>query len=289
MPNVYEIITDRIIKQLEAGTAPWHRPWASRGREGIPRNLVSGHEYRGVNTWMLMSAGYGSPYFLTYRQAVQLGGHVKKGERGIPVVYWKIGTREVQDGENAIERKSVLCRYYTVFSTEACEGLRITPAQIDAPERPMLAPIELCEQIVADWLDKPDIVYGGECASYNKRTDCIRMPDKPLFESAEEHYSTLFHELTHSTGHPDRLNRSTLNEYERFGDQSYSREELVAEMGSAFLCGYCGIENSTIENSAAYLANWLKALTNDPRMVLVAAGQAQKAADMILGTPANNT
>ncbi len=281
MPTVYEVITDRILKQLEAGTVPWHRPWKSPGRGGIPRNLITGREYRGVNTWMLMSSGYASPYFLTYRQALELGGHVRKGESGIPVVFWKIGTRELQDGDLAVNRKSVLCRYYTVFSVAQCEDLRVAPAP-DTEVEPIVSPIESCEAVITEWLDKPDIIYGGDRASYSKAADCIRMPQRSAFDSPEEHYSTVFHELTHSTGHPERLNRSSLTEFEHFGDDNYSREELVAEMGAAYLCGYCGIENRTITNSTSYLANWLQVLKSDARTLLIAAGQAQKAVDLIL-------
>ncbi len=132
-------------------------------------------------------------------------------------------------------------------------------------------------------MGKPTIRHGGDCASYSKVLDSIQMPERTSFDSREEYYSTLFHELTHSTGHTTRLNRSTLTDFERFGDHNYSREELVAEMGAAFLCGITGIEHRTISNSAAYLANWLDALKNDSRLVLVAASQAQKAADLILG------
>jgi antirestriction protein ArdC len=127
------------------------------------------------------------------------------------------------------------------------------------------------------------IKHGGDSASYSKVLDSVQMPERTCFDSMEEYYSTLFHELAHSTGHPARLNRSTLTDFERFGDHNYSREELVAEMGAAFLAGTCGIENRTINNSTAYLANWLDALKNDSRLVLVAASQAQKAADLILG------
>ena len=142
--------------------------------------------------------------------------------------------------------------------------------------------------MVADWRGKPVIKHGGDCASYSKILDYVHMPERTCFDSGKEYYSTLFHELAHSTGHPARLNRSSLTDLERFGDHDYSREELVAEMGAAFLCGITGIENKTINNSAAYLANWLEALKNDSRMVLVAAGQAQKAADLILGvTPSD--
>jgi len=197
-------------------------------------------------------------------------------------VFWKFGVEEIQDGEATIEKRSVLCRYYTVFNAEQCDGLSPQPAQppVDSPQ---IDPIEACEQVVSGWPAKPAINHGGDVASYNKMLDVVAMPDRTCFDTGEEYYSTLFHELVHSTGHPGRLNRSSLTDFERFGDEIYSREELVAEMGAAFLSGYCGIENRTINNSAAYLASWLKALKEDSRMVLVAASQAQKAADLILG------
>jgi antirestriction protein ArdC len=282
MLNVYEVITTRIIKQLELGTAPWRRPWSTSGQAGLPRNLVTGHEYRGINVWLLLSSGYGSPYWLTFRQAKEQGGHVRKGESGSPVVFWKFGTHEVQEGGQVIEKPSVLCRYYTVFNIDQCEELRIQPAQQPTPTK-QLAPIEQCEEIVTDWLDKPNIQHGGSRASYNKTLDLVRIPEQSSFDSGEEYYSTLFHELAHSTGHAERLNRSTLTEFESFGDANYSREELVAEMGAAFLCGFSGIENSTIDNSAAYIQGWLKVLKEDSRMVKIAACQAQKAVDLISG------
>src|SRR5664280_2505921 len=120
MPNVYEIVTTRIIQQLENGVAPWQKPWAVRGSSGLPRNLVSGRQYRGINVWILLSSEFHSPYWLTFRQATELGGHVRKGEQGLPVVYWKFGTREIHDGDDIIEKSSVLCRYYTVFNVEQC-------------------------------------------------------------------------------------------------------------------------------------------------------------------------
>jgi antirestriction protein ArdC len=288
MPTVYEVITSRIITQLESGVAPWHKPWKASGTNGLPQNLVTGRPYRGINVWILLSSGFASPHWLTYRQAGQLGGHVRRGEVGFPVVYWKFGKCEVQDGDEIVEKPSVLCRYYTVFNVEQCEGLRIQPAEPTA-DQPPAEPIEVCEQLVAAWLEKPTIRHGGDCASYNKVLDCVHMPERTCFDSVEEYYSTLFHELAHSTGHPTRLNRPTLTEFERFGDHNYSREELVAELGAAFLAGYCGIQNRTINNSAAYLASWLDALKNDSRMVLVAASQAQKAADLILGVIPNDT
>jgi len=282
MSSVYEVITARIVQQLEAGVAPWHKPWKARGKNGLPRNLITGDEYRGINVWILLSAGYASPFWLTFRQAKGLGGHVRKGEAGLPVVYWKFGTREVQDGDEIIEKPSVLCRYFTVFNTEQCEGLRVDVFP-SADDQTQVEPIAGCEQVVSAWLRKPVISHGGDCASYNKVADVIQMPERTWFDNGEEYYSTLYHEMVHSTGHPTRLNRATLLEFERFGDQNYSREELVAEMGAAFLCGITGIENKTIDNSSAYLRSWLDVLKSDGRLVVVAAGRAQKAVDCILG------
>lgn len=283
MPTVYEVVTQRIIQQLEQGVAPWQKPWNDRGAASLPKNLATGKEYRGINTWILFSTGYASPYFLTFKQALELGGNVRKGEKGYPVVFWKFGTREVQnpDTHETENKDSVLCRYYTVFNVAQCENLRVMPQpKLDFPET---SPIDACESIVAGWETKPDIRHGHDKAAYYKLADYITMPDAGQFAKREEYYSTLFHELTHSTGHKTRLDRATLNDVERFGDKNYSREELVAEMGAAFLCGLSGIENATIDNSAAYLSFWLKELRENPRTIVIAAAQAQKAVDMITG------
>ena len=280
MPNVYEVITDRIMKQLEAGVTPWQKPWRLRGRGGLPRNLVSGREYRGINVWILRSSRYSPQSWLTFKQARELGGYVRKGEAGLPVVYWKFGTREVEDGDEIVEKQSVLCRYYTVFNTEQCEGVP-NPEKATEPT-PELNPIDACERVVNDWANKPSIRHGGDRASYHKLVDLINMPMMEIFHSVEEYHSTMFHELVHSTGHPTRLNRSTLMDAETFGDNNYSREELIAEMGAAFLCGITGIENRTINNSSSYLKSWLGVLRSDFRLVLIAAGQAQKAVDSIV-------
>jgi antirestriction protein ArdC len=278
--SVYEVITSRIIQQLESGVAPWHKPWKASGKNGLPRNLVSGREYRGINVWILLSSGYSSQSWLTFKQARELGGHVRRGETGLPVVYWKFGTREVEDGDEIVEKKSVLCRYYTVFNIDQCEG--IPSPEKPAEPTPELNPIDSCEHVVNEWVDKPSIQHGGDRASYHKLRDCIRMPMISDFDSVEEYHSTLFHELVHSTGHPTRLNRSTLMDAEKFGDENYSREELVAEMGAAFLCGITGIENRTINNNSSYLQSWLEVLRSDSRLVLIAAGQAQRAVDCIM-------
>jgi len=281
--NVYQVITDRIIQQLESGAAPWQRPWAAQGEAAIPRNLRSLKPYRGINIWILMSAGFTSPYFLTFKQARELGGHVRKGEKGLPVVFWKFDEYEKENTTTGETEKCeyALCRYYTVFHVSQCQNLQVVP--VAPPDNGAEVPsLDICESTIAKWTSRPDIKHGSHQASYHKMLDHISMPDRNAFNGPEEYYSTLFHELTHSTGHPKRLNRATLTDFERFGDSNYSQEELVAEMGAAYLCGYTGIENKTITNSAAYLASWLKVLKQDSRMVLVAAGQAQRAVDLIL-------
>lgn len=283
MPSVYEIVTQRIIEQLEKGTAPWQKPWNVRGDAGMPHNFVTRKPYRGINIWILLSAGYSSSSFLTYKQAQDLGGNVRKGEKGLPIVFWKFG--ESEDKKSGEIKEWAMCRFYTVFNISQCDGIQL-PLPGDVPEGPTIEPIEACESIVSSWVGCPEIRTSNRGAFYSPNLDYIGIPDRQTFKGPEEYYSTLFHEMTHSTGHKNRLNRSTINDMAPFGSPTYSREELVAEMGAAFLCGFAGIENRTIDNSAAYIANWLKVLKNDPKLVITAASHAQKACDLILGTPA---
>jgi antirestriction protein ArdC len=271
--TVYQIITGEILKQLEAGVAPWHKPWATE----LPKNLVSGRAYRGINVFLLASQGYGSPYWLTYKQATERGGHVRRGEHGSKVVFWKFDKYQTEDADGqTVERTSAILRYYTVFNAEQCEGV---PAP--APAR-IVNPIGECERIVAG-MPNPPAVGQSDKAWYRPATDTVGMPARTTFESAEAYYSTLFHELTHSTGHPKRIGREEIERLNTFGSESYSKEELVAEMGAAMLAGVAGIERRTLANSAAYLKSWVDVLKSDSRMVVFAASQAQKAADYILG------
>jgi antirestriction protein ArdC len=275
---VYAIITDRVVSLLERGVVPWRRPWA--GPEGMPRNLASGREYRGVNVFLLASAGYVSPNWLTFRQAQERGGSVRKGEKATPVVFWKVDSvQRVDDaGEPYADRRFIL-RYYNVFNSEQCEDIQAPlPAVSKAFE-----PIDRCESVLAGMPNAPTITHGEARAFYQPASDTVNMPRRELFDSPEAYYATIFHELTHSTGHASRLDRKGIADVATFASIDYSREELVAEMGAAFLCGHCGIEQATIENSAAYIANWLKRLRDDRTLIVQAAAQGQKAADFILG------
>ena len=278
--TTYDVITDRILALLEAGTVPWRQPWANVGH---PRNLLSGHQYRGINVFMLSAASYSNPYWLTFKQAKDKGGSVRKGEHGYPVVYWQWIDDEADDEpittKNGRLKARCFCRYYTVFNVSQCDGIEAPP--IDGSERPT-NPIPACESIVAAMPNRPPINHGGDRACYQPRTDTVSMPERWQFASMERYYSVLFHELTHATGHPNRCNRkANWEDWAPFGSADYSREELVAEMGAAFLDAEAGIEPDTLDDSAAYIANWLRKLRNDNRCVVHAAAQAQRAADYI--------
>ena len=274
MSDAYQVITDRIISLLEEGTVPWHRPWGSP--EDFPKNLVSGKEYRGINPFLLSSAGYESPYWLTFKQAKERGGSVRKGEKGMPCIYWN--TIEIADTESGETKNRGFLKRYTVFNVTQCED--VPYPSVEKVEREF-EPIESCEKLVARMSNPPKIEHDGNDAMYLRSRDIVRMPNAESFESPEHYYSTLFHELVHSTGHEKRLNRLPIsNEALNFG---YAKEELVAEMGAAFLCGRTGLDNKTIDNSAAYIDSWLGRLRHDSRLVVQAAGKAQKAADYIIG------
>ena len=278
MPNVYEIITDRIIKQLEQGAAPWRKPWSAK----LPVNLISQKPYRGLNVLTLASQGYPSRFWLTFNQANKLGGRIRKGEHSSPVIYWNIGEeREYtnRDGQTRVS-KPFLLRYSNVFNLSQTEGIDLPASALH--EARTNNPIEDCERIVAGMPNKPACEQSDK-AWYSPVRDVVGMPSIGLFRTSEEYYSTFFHELTHATGHKSRVGREGFESVQSFGSESYSKEELVAECGAAMLCGVTGIENRTLENSAAYLKTWIERLKSDSRLIVTAASAAQKAADYILG------
>ena len=272
MSDIYQQITDRIIAELEKGKIPWHCPW--RPREWRHRNLVSKKEYRGINTILLCMTPYESPFWLSMRQIKKLGGVVKPNETGTCIVFWTLYEKDT-------ENKFPVLRYYTVFNIEQIRGI---PAKyiplLSSKENIAFNPIESAEEIIAGYEDCPLITHFGNHACYIPYLDCIKMPQRIQFENEEEYYSTLFHELVHSTGHKSRLTRPGMDNIE-FGSETYSKEELIAEMGAAFLCAQTGIEQATIKNSTAYIQNWLDNLKNNKKLVVQAAQKAQKAVDYI--------
>jgi antirestriction protein ArdC len=274
--SVYQIVTEQVIKQLESGVAPWRKPW----RTEPPCNLVTGKEYRGINPFLLAPQGYGSRYWLTFNQANKLGGHIRKGEKSSIVTSWKIGEERIVKSTDGTERRSkpILLRFYHVFNIEQTEGIAEKLGLGNAsPRIPLL---DDCEAIVSG-MPNPPKRQQSDRAWYRPSTDSVGMPSLPLFNSAEEYYSTLFHELTHSTGHASRVGREGIEQLNTFGSESYSKEELIAEMGAAMLCGVTGIAPATIPNSCAYLKTWIERLRGDSQLIISAASAAQKAADYI--------
>ncbi len=283
--DIYTMITDKIINLLENNVVPWHRPWTSTG---LPRNLVSKKPYRGVNVFLLSASKYVSPFWLTMRQANELGGHIRKGEESTAVVFWKIeeakhGTED-RDAEKSDPktRRRYLLRMYRVWNLEQCELPQSVLDKLPMMETHQHDPIEAVEKIVAGMPDPPEIVRGGSKAFYSPLTDRITLPPRELFISAEEEACTTLHECSHAAGASKRLNRSSITGAAPFGSPTYSLEELTAELSAAYLCAEAGISNAVIANQAAYVAGWLKALRDNRKLLIHAAAQAQKAADYIL-------
>ncbi len=283
MSTVYEIVTNRILEMLEKGVIPWARPW--RGGELSPRSLMTGHAYRGINVLLTGCQSYESPYWLTYRQALEVGAQVRRGEKGTPIVFWSTRGVEDQGGTQKEGKKKEIpiIRFYTVFNVAQVEGLKLSrktlyPGTLAEPQ----PPIEWAERIARDFKGCPEIREGMDHACYRPSDDVIEIPSRESFTSSEGYYSVLFHEMTHATGASGRLNRDTLRKIAAFGDHSYSQEELVAELGSAYLCAEAGIGARVIENQASYIDGWVRALKADSRAVITASAQAQKAVDWIL-------
>jgi antirestriction protein ArdC len=283
--DTYQMVTDRIIAKLEAGTVPWKHFAASP--LGAPKNLISKKPYHGINYFLLGAHGskYNSPYWLTFRQAQELGGHVRKGERSEMVVFWKF--LEIEDKETGEKKQIPFLKYSHVFNVEQCEGLKLQPtAEGQAPRK--TDPIKEAEAIVEKMPNRPRLqIDSCPSAYYSPSGDYVHMTARERCVSDERYYETLFHELTHSTGHKSRLDRMESDTgWKRFGSPSYCNEELVAEMGAAMLCAEAGIFQDTLEDSAAYIASWLSRLHNDKTLVVKAAGKAQKSTDYILGEAA---
>lgn len=275
--NIYEEITNRIINQLENGIIPWHKPWS--GIASGAYNRVSKKPYSLLNQMLLKHDGE----YATYKQWSDLGGKVRKGEKSEIVVFWKIlQVEENKDGK--IEKKSIpLLKYINVFHVSQVDG--VEPKNIKPIEH---KPIEEAEKIKNDYANRENISIKElitDRAFYSPLKDYIQVPCKEQYKDIMEFYSTLFHEMIHSTGHRDRLGRLDCSiKLASFGSEDYSKEELIAEIGAAFLMNHIGIESSkTFKNSAAYIQSWLEVLKNDNRFIVSASSKAEKAMKYILG------
>lgn len=284
-PDIYSRITNQIISSLERGVKPWTQPWRAGHAAGpVSRPLrFNGEAYAGINVLTLwassMDRGFAAPIWMTFRQAAELGGHVRKGEKSSPVVYANTIVRTEQDEKSGddVERTIPFMKGYSVFNVEQIDGL---PTHYYALAEPGLNPDERIE--AADrFFDTvgADISHGGTSAYYKLVMDRIQMPPFEAFFSAEGYYATLAHECCHWTRHPSRLDRSFGTH--RFGDEAYAKEELVAELGAAFLCADLGLMLEDRQDHAAYIESWLTVLRNDRRAVFTAAAHAQKAVDYL--------
>jgi|SRR5271156_3846289 len=284
--DVNSIITEKILAQLEAGVAPWRKTWSCKPAA----NLISQREYRGINQFLLGAAGYSSNFWLSYNQAAKLGGNVKRGEKSSMVVFWKIGEERTYVRKDGTEKtgKSVLLRYSAVFNIEQCEfeGKPLADRLGITRQPRRVASIAECQAVIDAMPNRPAFERSA-AAWYKPPVDSVGLPSIDLFESSEAYFATAYHELCHATGHASRLGREGIMERHAFGSGEYGFEELVAEMGSAFLCGAAGISPVVLTNSASYLASWIKVIKSDARILARAASQAQKAADYVRGVVAN--
>jgi antirestriction protein ArdC len=277
----YDAVTEKIIEALARGVVPWRRPWQDAL---LPCNAISRKRYRGINMLLLSLAPYQDHRWLTFRQAKQLGGHIRHGERSTLVVFWKPLVITPVDAQTGVtERLTIpLLRHYHVFNVEQCEGLDIPPADASKSQNGSER-IERAEAVVRAMPNPPMIRVGGSVASYRPREDLVQIPGIGLSQAPDSYYATLFHELGHATGHETRLNRTGMMAKAEFGSRDYSREELVAELASAFCSAVIGLDNSLLDGAAGYVKNWLEVLQDDPKALVVAAAQGQRAADYIRG------
>tara|TARA_R110002124_G_scaffold19175_5_gene77230 strand:+ start:158 stop:1072 length:915 start_codon:yes stop_codon:yes gene_type:complete len=294
--NAYDKITNQIIEALEQGEIPWEKPWNTAAT--APQS-VHGKAYRGFNSmWLGFVAarlGYSDPRWITYNQAKKQGGTVRKGQKSQAVTLWmqsynhqsscpvKKSNQPCKNISKAKCQRFMFMRYYSVFNVEQVDGLELKPLETGTLND--FDPIEAAMEVVDDYREREgvSINWKGDAAYYSPDLDEVTVPAMETFRSIESYYSTVFHELAHSTGHKSRLNRKDNKQVVKFGDPIYAQEELVAEITNAFVGGVTGVTSEVeADQRVAYIQSWLKALRNDTKMVVVAAGQAQKAADLIL-------
>lgn len=292
--NVYQMVTDRIIAQMEKGIIPWHKPWNTLGgfsAENVAISYVSRRPYSLLNQWLLGEPGE----YLTFKQMAERGGRLKPGEKSKIVVFYQMLHKEDKEHLDENGKPKVinipLLKYYNVWHLNQIEGIESKLVNGEEPVKPgaELTPNERAEEIINGYLlqashPKLTIKQSSE-AFYRPSTDEVVVPMMSQYENTAEYYSTTFHELIHSTGHKDRCNRKSITDGKSFfGSHEYSKEELVAETGSAMLLCYAGIDSaSAFKNNVAYIQSWMRSLKNDPKMIVWASGKAEKAAKWILG------
>lgn len=276
----YAEIVDALVVQLEAGCAPWVRPWS--GGPGLPTNLATQRQYRGINIlwlWTAQSMGrYERAEWLSFKQARALGGTVRKGESGVPIVFFRLAERDDVDAPEGVRRIPIL-RTYTVFNRAQCDGLPSAPDLVVQPEFVRLADVDAFLARVG-----ATVTHGGDRAFYERVADAITMPSPERFKTPDAYYATSLHEHAHWSGAPHRLAREF---GKRFGDHAYAAEELVAELTAAFLCAELGIAGEL--RHAEYLASWVRALREEPRILLTAGARASDAADYLAGLAGRRT
>lgn len=278
--NIYEMITNRILQQLENNVIAWRKSWQG----GLPINYKTRKEYQGINLLLLP---YGGEY-LSFKQVQEAGGKVRKGEKSHIIVFYKLLEKPKDGSDNSEEKETIpLLRYSNVFHISQCENIitKIKPIELND-----INPIDNAEKALTSYISRAGVnfknVMNSNEAYYRPSTDTIVMPDIRQFTISEEYYSTAFHECSHSTGHKSRLNR--ISKDANFGSKNYSKEELVAEISSAMCLNYLGVEiPETFENSVAYIDAWRKKLQKDNKIILQASAQAQKATNLILGLSQN--
>lgn len=274
--NVYQLVTDRIIKQLESGVIPWHKPW--NGAIDGAYNRISKKPYSLINQMILSHNGE----YATFKQWNNIGGKIRKGAKSEIVVFWKIYQKEEvnEKGETVVINIPVL-KYYNVFHISQVENVKPLNEPLTAVRQ-----VPKADTLITDYITRENITYKetiSNKAYYSPLTDTVVIPSRTQYKDTSEFYSTAFHELTHSTGHKKRLNRISTTEVAAFGSDDYSKEELTAEIGSCNLLNILGIETpKSFKNSAAYIQSWLRVLKNDNRFIVSASSKADKAVKYIL-------
>ena len=288
--DLYKMVTDRIIALLEKGVTPWKRNWATYG---IAKNYASNRPYNGINRILMNNTAHQVPYFLSFKQAKEMGGNVKKGAKGEQVFFFAKFFKDA-NGNTIQEEKAktlkaaggkikslAILRYFTVFNVADIEGVKFEFPEIKLNDNEKIAK---CESILAGMPNRPPLRNTNpNRAFYRPSEDIINMPLIGQFTNSESYYCTLFHETIHATGHAKRLGREGVTAGANFGSKTYGKEELIAEMGASFLCAEASINSDDMEeNNAAYLENWLQVLRNDKKLIFQAASKAQAAVRYIL-------